>query len=550
VHWFNQRLDLVTALSTEVRKILVDSGVRVPIAVVGAGIDHVPVAATENAPQPKHDAEFRFLHVSSCFPRKAPDVLLEAWSRAFTRADPVRLVIKTFPNPHNDIEAQVAALREKHPQAAPIEIVNQDIDEAALARLYRSCHAYVGASRGEGFGMPLAEAMIHDLPVITTAWGGQMDFCDEETAWLVDYTFAHSGSHLAEGVSLWAEPDVGQLAERMREVRDASEDVRRQRTQRARSRVVSNFYWGNVARRTESAVRALSLMPQLNERLRVGWVTTWNTRCGIAEYTRYLVETLPHESALILANRTPDLLGDDEAHVLRCWESGLAPAETMDEVFEQVMARKLDAVVIQYNFGFVTLPVLARLITRLRRHGVGVHCIFHATAEFMHENQWLSLGNIRDDLARANRLFVHSLADLNRLKSYGLASNSALLLHGVRAPRAPHAVAGEAKVIASFGFLLPGKGLPQLIEAFASLAATHPLWKLRLVNALYPSHVSDEEHQRCRELITSLGLDGRIELITDFLSEDKVLDRLADAALIAFPYQATKESSSAAVDLR
>ncbi len=544
VNWFNQRLDLVTVLSTTVKKVLMDAGVKVPVAVVGAGTDHLPGSVDEQ--RRPGQGPFRFLHVSSCFPRKAPDVLLEAWGRAFTSDDAAVLLIKTFPNPHHSIEADVLAFRAKFPRAAPVEIVNADVDDEALSRMYQAADAYVGAGRGEGYGLPLAEAMRHGLPVITTAWGGQTDFCDESTAWMVDYTFDYSRSHLVEGVSLWAEPDVQHLATRLREVFSATAQQRQQRTGLARARITAESSWARVAQRTKQAVEALSSLPQFSPDLQVGWLTTWNSRCGIAEYSRYLVDGLHAQPGPIFANRTSDLIGPDAERVVRCWDSG-APHESLDEVFEQIRTRGLDALVIQYNFGFFTLPVLARFITRLRQHGIAVYCVFHSTAEFMRGNERVSLGDIKEALGGATRLFVHSVPDLNRLKSYGLAANASIFLHGVRQPRKPSP--SSRNVIGSFGFLLPGKGLPQLIEAFSLLAKNDASLRLKLVNALYPAPVSNEELARCEAQIKALGLEGRVELETRFLSEDAALDQLADVSLLVFPYQETRESSSAAVRL-
>lgn len=103
------------------------------------------------------------------------------------------------------------------------------------------------------------------------------------------------------------------------------------------------------------------------------------------------------------------------------------------------------------------------------------------------------------------------------------------------------------RIIASYGYLLPHKGLQQLIEAFAQLAAADDSLHLLLVNALYPLAVSEQERDACLALIDRLHLNESVTLATDFLPDSQSLALLQLADLIAFPYQRTQESSSAAV---
>ena len=63
-------------------------------------------------------------------------------------------------------------------------------DAGQLVELYHQCQAFVAPTRGEGFGLPMAEAMWLGLPVLTTAYGGQADFCTPETSWLIDFRWA------------------------------------------------------------------------------------------------------------------------------------------------------------------------------------------------------------------------------------------------------------------------------------------------------------------------------------------------------------------------
>ena len=99
-------LDLITVTSRYVAKVLRDNGVHVPIEVAGNGVDQIlagqalPRGFSRSPSDP-----FRFLHISSGFPRKGLDVLLTAWGMAFTRSDRVSLTIKNVSNVHNQIEA-------------------------------------------------------------------------------------------------------------------------------------------------------------------------------------------------------------------------------------------------------------------------------------------------------------------------------------------------------------------------------------------------------------------------------------------------------------
>ena len=136
---FNSTLNLITVPSRFVAKVLRDNGVHAPIRVVGEGCDHVLDAVASDWAAEPEARPFRFLHVSSCFPRKAVDVLLAAWVKAFSDADPVELVIKTFPNEHNRIEDILAAIKTAHPRHAPISLINRDIELEELRRIVSRC---------------------------------------------------------------------------------------------------------------------------------------------------------------------------------------------------------------------------------------------------------------------------------------------------------------------------------------------------------------------------------------------------------------------------
>ena len=70
---------------------------------------------------------------------------------------------------------------------------------------------------GDAFNIPCLEAMACSLPVITTNYGGQTDFVNNENGWLVDYEYKLVTWDVSYEGSSWAVPDIGKLRLVMRE---------------------------------------------------------------------------------------------------------------------------------------------------------------------------------------------------------------------------------------------------------------------------------------------------------------------------------------------
>jgi glycosyltransferase involved in cell wall biosynthesis len=130
----------------------------------------------------------RFLFLGGTIPRKGIDVLLRAYLEAFRLEDDVCLVIKEqgggiYGGPQ--LPDTLARIRAEDPGAPEIEYRTDNLEETQVAALYRSCDALVLPYRGEGFGLPIAEAMASGLPVIVTGRGAAMDFVREDWAYLI-----------------------------------------------------------------------------------------------------------------------------------------------------------------------------------------------------------------------------------------------------------------------------------------------------------------------------------------------------------------------------
>jgi FkbM family methyltransferase len=542
----------VLAPSAFVAKVLVDSGLARPVHVVGHAPDLSAFAALPPHPP---GLRFTFLHVSSGFPRKGVDALLAAWARAFRGGDGVRLVIKGFPNPHNTVADQIAALRARDPDIAEIELIDRDLGPADLVALYTGADAVVLPTRGEGFNLPAAEALAAGRALIVTAHGGHADFCTEENARLVDYRFAPAATHFARPGSVWADPDIDDLTRALREaVATARLGIGTQaairRVAAGRATVAARLSpaaWS--ARVIDTALDTLLRPPP--PRLRLGLLSTWDVRCGIAEYTRQLRSGFPDDSfaaTTVFADQRSTQVATDAVTVRPSW--GLRHADNAVTIAAAVAAADPHVLAIQHQPGLLRWADLAQLLAqpaiRARPVAVTLHNTRHLLDLTATERDWVTTS-----LAAVARVVVHTVADLNVLKQVGLTDNTTLLPHGTP-PAHPAAPARKLMpdtplLIGSYGFMLPDKGVTTLIEAFVGLHRHWPRARLRLVNAEYDTPESAAEVRACHTMVTHAGLEDAVEWHTEFLPNERSIELLGGCDVVALPYRQSKESSSASL---
>ena len=216
-------VDEVWAISEYVRRVYVNSGVPpAKVKIVPNGIDpkmfHSQVAPMQLATQKK----FKFLFVGGTIHRKGPDRLLEAYLASFKAADDVCLVIKDFGGDNvyagQTFEAKIRAAQAQ-PGAPEILYLNTELPPEALPGLYTACDCLVHPYRGEGFGLPVLEAMACGLPVVVTGGGSTDDFATDEFAYRLPALQKSLGGTVGNFKLVrngwWLEPDGSALAARM-----------------------------------------------------------------------------------------------------------------------------------------------------------------------------------------------------------------------------------------------------------------------------------------------------------------------------------------------
>jgi glycosyltransferase involved in cell wall biosynthesis len=558
----NLHLDGVLVPSEYSRRAIRNSGVRLPIAVIGHGIDHsglMPRVIGDRAKRGPvtHTLPFTFLHVSSGLARKGIEELITAYCLAFSGRDPVLLVIKTFDNLTNTIDTWVERLTGRAKHAPAIQVVSEELDQRQIDFLYHVADALVLPTRGEGFNLPAAEGMARGLPVIVTRHSGHLDFCNDGNSFLIDCTYDFSTSHLNIPNSFWARPSIEQLVGAMKSAYRngrSLDTIAASRASRGR-RDTLRLRWHDVAENVDRFVEYLEKRPVMSRRLRLGWVSTYNARCGIATYSEHLLEYVDQSAfeITILAD-DQEAIGPDPENIVRLWSKG---SSGLTRVANYLIANGFDAAVFQYNFAFFHIREFVDTLIELSDAGIHTFVIFHQTRDLEDDHLSVSHPKIAEGLQSCTRIFVHVLEDVNRLRELGVTRNVVLLAHGAidRSPldmdaaRSLLGLSDFTPVIGTFGFLLPGKGLPELIHSFALILRAYPAAYLLMLNADYPTSESQLQRERCVALSRLLELEGRLKLINDFLDTEEILFLLSACDAIVFPYQRSEESASGAVRL-
>lgn len=558
VSTLNQHYAGVIVTAWFVKKVLMDSGCTLPIHVIALPLVANPHAQKSSAADLSRVAEkhsVSLLHVSSAFPRKGVDVLLQAFETLAANDPAITLTLKTFPNPHNQVDAWAEQyVSEKHRER--LHIIMEDYNAQQMAELYQAADVVVLPTRGEGLNMPAIEAGEFSRALVVTGYGAHTDFTPSKHSGWVNYCFDHAQSHFSAGQAVWVEPSVNSVVEQVQQqvqmLRQGGERATRAANE-LHNAMQARFFAPSAVNSVLSALGRLQAVAHSPvPTLAISLYTSWDEPCGIAQYSAHLVEALQaKDPALAVTIHAPQLANNSTNNSNSApqgklsqhrWQRGQSP--TLTEATGNV-------VWLQHHFAFYELDrALQSEVQHSRRQGKRVYITLHTTRPVI-DFDTQRRRTVAATLAAFDRVFVHTLDDLNYLKRIGLTDNVTQLPQGVDTCQTPPATSSRpAPIIGSFGFLLPHKGVNTLIEAFAALRKQQALpedAKLRLVTSVRDEPSSQEELARCQRTAKRLGVDSHIEWLTEFLPLEDAQRYLSECNVVVLPYQYTQESSSAAV---
>ncbi|KAL4855480.1 Initiation-specific alpha-1 [Chlorella vulgaris] len=109
-----------------------------------------------------------------------------------------------------------------------IALTGRPLSTGDMMSLYKAADAFVLPTHGEGWGLPLHEAMAMELPTISTGWGGNTQFMTPRNSYLIRVREFESSDAYDDWLRnmKWAKPDERHLSKLMREVFDRPDKAR------------------------------------------------------------------------------------------------------------------------------------------------------------------------------------------------------------------------------------------------------------------------------------------------------------------------------------
>ena len=127
--------------------------------------------------------DFNFLSIALLGPRKNMQNMVQWFVEEF-KNESVGLVLKTCGKSGGSIDHEFTknvlnqSLQNYKDRKCKVYLIHGDLEESEIQSLYQrsDIHAYVSATHGEGYGLPIFESAYHGLPIVAPDWSAHVEF--------------------------------------------------------------------------------------------------------------------------------------------------------------------------------------------------------------------------------------------------------------------------------------------------------------------------------------------------------------------------------------
>lgn len=160
----------------------------------------VVAVSTKSVEERMRESVFRVLYIGQNTVRKGIHDAVRAFTIALSETDDAELIIKTMPANASlgelptTLAVQSIVFSNATRVTAPIYVIEQTLDNAAIHSLYEDSSLLLLPSRGEGLGLPYIEALLHGIPSVYVPFTASVETAGYNCNFPVEYVLdtAHS----------------------------------------------------------------------------------------------------------------------------------------------------------------------------------------------------------------------------------------------------------------------------------------------------------------------------------------------------------------------
>jgi glycosyltransferase involved in cell wall biosynthesis len=274
--------------------------------------------------------------------------------------------------------------------------------------------------------------------------------------------------------------------------------------------------------------------------------TSLPRECGIATFTQDLLDELMHingfnKPRIIAINNNKTY--DYQEQVLR--EIDQHKLSDYIETADYLSSSDVDLLVIQHEFGIYGGESGEYLIPFVERLTIPFVVIFHTVLTKPSAKQRHIMNRVAELSVKVVTMAQSTVTDL--ISIYGVdAAKIAFIHHGV-----PHVQTGsrselkeqygfaDRKILSTFGFLSPGKGIEYSVEAMRGVVKQHPDSLYIVWGKTHPvvkQETGEVYRQKLMDLVEEYDLTRNVRFVDKLLTQDEVIHSLVMSDIYMTPY--------------
>lgn len=526
VESINKYYDGVLVPDEWVSNVYKNSGVKKPIYVIPPYINYENVEKTKR--NLGNEDKFVF-GINAYFElRKNNKEVIDAFLNCFK--DNEKVILKV----HGKGGFYYDEFKKTYKDNTNIEITTGILSEQDLGLWYESIDCFVLCSSGEGFSLTPRESAIREIPTIITNWSAHKTLVKTDGYLSVECKKlkpAYQRGLFDEYIGFNVDVDTNEIRLALLEMYK-NYDLYKTKILKAKEWILQNENLDFITK------KFLDFYEFEKNKKRFGVITTWNTPCGVADYSKFMCENLGDYK--ILSNKNEIILDEKkEYNVFRCFNA----KETLYELRLTILKENITHLIINYHVILFSNTELINLINFLELNKINTVIILHNSSTLNDD--------VIENFKKIKTVFVHTKREFEDIKTK--IDNCKVFNHPIKIFQRKNLdinLPKNKKIISCFGFLFRHKGIIELVKAFVYIHKKDKNTHLLLLNSIHP-HYGESNYKPILDEINNIlienNLTNHVSVNNERLEGDVIQTYLSESNCVVYLYGETTESSSAAV---